>query len=260
MKTDAAFEALKRANPEPDPTALRKALAETTVTVVDDTKTRQRPNRSIPTKSRPRPLWRPAFSAGLVVLMVVAAMVIPWTGRQSILDRIRTSPVEIASGYMEARNTFDAAAAGELLAPDASLRDVLRMDRGELELGFEALRIYGWQFESFECENTPGATLVTCSYLLDTRLSQITGYRLVEGRIHFLVKDGEITSLVHDFNMDVYAPSVHEPYFAWLNQEHPGAVEQLFVVRDGIQTPILTEESLALARTYLDEYDLSLNG
>ena len=116
MKTDAAFEALKRANPEPDPTALRKALAETTVTVVDDTKTRQRPNRSIPTKPRPRPLWRPAFSAGLVVLMVVAAMVIPWTGSQSVLDRIRTSPVEIASSYMEARNRFDAVAAGELLA------------------------------------------------------------------------------------------------------------------------------------------------
>ncbi len=134
------------------------------------------------------------------------------------------------------------------------------MDRGELELGFEALRIYGWQFESFECENTPGATLVTCSYLLDTRLSQITGYRLVEGRIHFLVQDGEITSLVHDFNMDDYAPSVHEPYFAWLNQEHPGAVEQLFMVRDGIQTPVLTEESLAIASRYLDEYDLSLNG
>ncbi len=111
MKIDAAFEALKKANPEPDPTALRKALAETTVTVLDDTKTRQRPNPTIPTKPRLRPLWQPAFSAGLVVLMVVAAMLIPWTGSQSILDRIRTSPVEIASGYMEARNTFDAAAA-----------------------------------------------------------------------------------------------------------------------------------------------------
>ncbi|GEM_PF-6146670 len=83
---------------------------------------------------------------------------------------------------------------------------------------------------------------------------------MIEGRIHFLVEGGEITSLLHDFNLDDYAPDVHEPYIAWLNQEHLGAVDQLFVVRDGIQTPILTEESLALAGRYLDEYDRSLNG
>ncbi|MGH8923787.1 MAG: hypothetical protein ACRDWA_03950 [Acidimicrobiia bacterium] len=69
-----------------------------------------------------------------------------------------------------------------------------------------------------------------------------------------------ITSLVHDFNFDDYAPNVFEPYIAWLNEEHPGVTEELFVEENGVQTPILTEESLDLAATYLDEYDRFLNG
>lgn len=192
--------------------------------------------------------------------MIVVAMLIPWTGRQSVLDRIRSSPVDIATRYMEARNSLDFASANELLADDASLHEVPRMDRAELELGFEALRVYGWNLSPFQCENTPGTTLVTCDYLLDTRLSQIAGFPQVAGRIQFLVEEGRITSLVHDFNFNDYAPNVHEPYIDWLDQEHPGIVDQLFVVIEGVLTPILSKESLALADSYLDEYDRFLNG
>jgi hypothetical protein len=257
MKYDAAFEALKRANPEPDPAALGRSLSGRTMTDLTDTALRQRPPTE--TKPRPRQLWRPALAGGLAVLMVVVAMLVPWTGNRSVLARILSSPADIASRYIEARNAFDVVAARALLADDAVLGDVPRMERGELDLGFEALRVYGIQLEPFQCENAPGATFVNCDYLMDTRLSQIAGFPQVAGRIQFLIEDGQISRLVHDFNFDDYAPNVHEPYIDWLNQ-HPGVVEQLFVVKDGVQTQILTAESLALAADYLDEYERFLNG
>jgi hypothetical protein len=257
MKVDAAFDALKKANPEPDPAALRRALNPKATDLIDSELRPRRPQ----TSSRPsRPRWRLVFAPGLAVLMVVLAMLVPWAGSQSVLDRLRNSPIDIASRYMEARNAYDPAAADRLLSDDAFLQDVPRIERGELALGFEALRIYGWQFESFNCENTPGASLVTCSYVADSRLSEIVGYTLLEGRIHFLVEDGEITSLVHDFNLAEYAPNVHERYVAWLNEVHPGVFDRIFVMNEGIATPILTDEALALADVYLEQYDRFLNG
>ncbi|HJU80510.1 MAG TPA: hypothetical protein VJ796_02060 [Acidimicrobiia bacterium] len=257
MKYDAAFEALKRANPEPDPAALRRDLSPRATTDLIDVARRKRP--TTPTKPRPRQLWRPALAGGLMVLMFALAMLVPWTGNRSVLDRIRSSPADIATRYLEARNAFDADAARDLLADNALLRDVPRMERGELDLGFEALRVYGMQLDPFQCKNAQGATFVNCDYLMDTRLSQIRGFPQVAGRIQFLIEEGQITRLVHDFNFNDYAPNVHEPYIDWLNQNHPGVVEQLFVVKDGVQSQILTPESLALAADYLDEYDRFLN-
>jgi hypothetical protein len=258
MKHDAAFEALKRANPEPDPAALRRRLGEGTT--IDLIGIAGKAQTTPPTNLRPRRQWRPALAAGLAVSVVVAAMLVPWTGNQSVLDRILSSPIDIASSYMEARNSFDTEAAASLLTEDAFLWDVPRMERAELDLGFEALRVYGWQLAPFDCNNTPGTTLVTCNYLMNNRLTQIVGRPLVEGRMQFLVVDGRIASLVHDLSFEDYGANVHEPYIAWLDEQHPGATDQLFIVKDGVLTPILTAESLALAADYLDRYDRFLNG
>ena len=255
MRYDAAFEALKRANPEPDPAALvRELRPEPTTAVVRD-----QPVATLVTK-RSSFRWRPLLAGGMAVLALVTLMLVPWINGRSVLDSLWPSPVEVANQYMEARNAYDADRAGALMTDDASLFDVHRMTREELELGFESLRIYGMQFVTFDCDNRVGTTLVRCTYQMDSRLSEIVGFPLVEGRMQFLVENGRITSLVHTFNFDEYAPSVFEPYIEWLEEEHPGAREQLFVVDDGVVTPILTDSSLDLAERYLDEYDRLLNG
>ena len=257
MKYDAAFDALKRANPEPDPAALVRELShrpQSTMAVVRD--------QPVATRvTKPRSFrWRPLLAGGMAVLALVTLMLVPWTNGRSVLDSLWPSPVEVANSYMEARNAYDAERAGALMTDDAFLVDVHRMTREELELGFESLRVYGMRFDPFDCANRTGSTLVTCSYQMDSRLSQIVGFPPVEGRIQFLVENGRITSLVHDFNFDEYAPTVFEPYIEWLEEEHPGVKEQLFVVEDGVVTPILTDSSLDLAERYLDEYDRHLNG
>jgi hypothetical protein len=255
MKYDAAFEALKQANPEPDPAALgREPRPEPTTIVVRD-----RP-LAVPVNKPKSFHWRPLLAGGTAVVALVALMLVPWVDGRNVLDSLRPSPVEVATQYLEARNTYDSERASALMTDDAFLLDVHRMSRQELELGFESLRVYGMRFASFECVNRPGSTVVTCTYEMDSRLSEIVGFPPVEGRIQFLVENGRITSLVHDFNFDDYAPNVFEPYIEWLEEEHPGAKEQLFVVDEGVITPILTEESLGLADSYLDEYDRFRNG
>jgi hypothetical protein len=257
MKYDAAFEALKRANPEPDPAALVRDLSrrpEPTTIVVRD-----RPRATPVTKPKSFH-WRPLLAGGTAAVALVTLMLVPWVDGRNVVDSLWPSPVDVAVRYMEARNTFDASAAEALIADDAQLFDQPRMELSELELAFEYLRIYEIQLEPFECENRAGSTLVTCAYQMDTRLSRIVGHPPVAGRIQFLAENGLITYLVHDFNYSDYAPDVFEPYIDWLNEEHPGIKDQLFIEVDGVHTPILTRESLDLAGRYLDEYDRFLNG
>jgi hypothetical protein len=204
--------------------------------------------------------WRPLLAGGTAAVALVTLMLVPWVDGRNVVDSLWPSPVDVAVGYMEARNAYDSERAGAMMTDDAFLLDVHRMTRQELELGFESLRVYGMQFVTFDCDNRAGITLVQCTYQLGSRLSEIVGFPPVEGRIRFLVENGRITSLVHDFNFDDYAPNVFEPYIEWLEEEHPGAKEQLFVVDRGVITPILTEVSLDLADIYLDEYDRFLNG
>lgn len=254
---DVAFEALKRANPEPDPAGLSRELERPERIVVLD---QVRPALPAVTGRKHPPRWRPALAASLALAILTALLFVPWIDGRNVVDSLWPSPVDVAVGYMEARNNFDASAAEALIADDAQLVDQPQMERSELELAFESLRIYGMQFEPFECEHRGGSTLVTCAYQMDTRLSHIVGHPPVAGRIQFLVEDELITYLVHDFNYSDYAPDVFEPYIDWLDQEHPGVREQLFIEADGVKTPILTPHSLDLADRYLDEYDRFLNG
>lgn len=204
-----------------------------------------------PTKGRGR---LQAVLGGLIAVVVVAAFWALWANNQA------TTPIDIANEYMEARNAFDAERADALMSADATLMDAPRMSRDELAQGFEALRVYDAQWEPFECNSKPGATLVTCDYSLETNLSRIVGHTPVTGSILFLVEQGQITSLVHNFNYDDYGTNVFEKFLTWLGTEHPGAIEQVYVERDGAMSPNLEPEALAQLKGYIEEYDLSVNG
>ena len=203
---------------------------------------------------KPKKRWIPAVVGGLLAVAVVAIFFTPWgTSGPS-------TPVEIGNEYMEARNAFDAERAGALMSADATVLDAPRMSRNELEPGFEALRVYDAQWEPFECANKPGTTLVTCDYSLETNLSRIVGHTPVEGSILLLVEEGQITSLVHNFNYDDYGTNVFGKFVSWLGTEHPGAIEQVYVERDGAMSPNLEPEALAQLDGYIEEYDRFLNG
>lgn len=203
---------------------------------------------------KPKKRWIPAAVGGLIAVAVAAILLTSWGNAGP------STPVEIGNEYMEARNSFDAERASALMSTDATVVDAPRMSRSELAQGFEALRVYDAQWEPFECTNKAGTTLVTCDYSLETNLSRIVGHTPVEGSILLLVNEGQITSLVHNFNYDDYGTNVFGKFVTWLGTEHPGAIEQVYVERDGAMSPNLEPEALAQLASYIEEYDRSING
>lgn len=207
----------------------------------------------VPTEPTKRRRWVPTVVGGLIALAIVLAFWAPWAGEEA------TTPVDIGNQYMEARNAFDAEKAGALMSADATVLDAPRMSRTELEQGFEALRVYDARWEPFDCTNKPGTTLVTCDYSLETNLSRIVGHTPVEGSILLLVEEGQITRLVHNFNYDDYGTNVFGKFLTWLGTEHPGAIDQVYVERDGVMSPNLEPKALAQLEGYIEEYDRALN-
>ena len=198
--------------------------------------------------------WMPAVVGAVIAVAIILAFWAPWAGDGA------STPVDIGNQYMEARNTFDAKKASALMSADASVLDVPRMDRDDLEAGFAVLRVYEADFEPYSCTNKPGTTLVTCDYSLETNLSRIVGHAPVEGSIRLLVEDGMITSLVHSFNFDDYAPNVFEKFAVWLGTEHPDGFGQVYQDQGGVLSPISTPAALAQLKGYIEEYDRFLNG
>ncbi|HJQ95635.1 MAG TPA: hypothetical protein VJ935_08035 [Acidimicrobiia bacterium] len=216
--------------------------------------TATKPISQLPTEPANRRPWMPAVVGGLIALAIVLAFWAPWAGVGE------TIPVDIGNQYMEARNAFDAEKAGALMSADASVLDVPRMERDELAAGFAVLKVYEASFDPYTCTNEPGTTLVTCNYSFETNLSRIVGHGPVEGSIRLLVENGVITSLVHSFNFDEYAPNVFEKFAVWLGTEHPNEFDQVYADNGGVLSPITTPEALAALQGYIEEYDRFLNG
>lgn len=249
---NAAFEQLRRANPEPDLLLLQKQLRSSPTLDLEpirrfkvDTQTiKPRPQMRKPRK------WLPAIAAASMV--VLTALLI------FRVDPFRPqSDLEVANGYMDARNQWDASTARALLAPDAILNDSPIIGIDELELGFEALRVYGFQFKPYMCEEF--GQLTRCTYSMTTELQRITGAAPVEGSFEFEIDGGRITALFHTFNYTDFGPNF-DAFLVWLDNAHPGSFGQLFREEGALATPLLTREAVDLAATYLAEYDQFVNG
>jgi hypothetical protein len=262
MSVDTAFEQLRRANPEPNPSALRRQLQQDgaqPLTSRREIMETQSPTIQGQTPNQPTRKWVPAAAAALVLALGLPLILF---GGEGAIFGSPPTPVEIAERYMEARNAWDAERAEELLAPDARLDDVPIIGRDELVAGFEALRVYQFQYEPFECTETRSAppAIVACTYMMDSVVSHIVDYPPVPGNFRFVIEDGQITRLTHNFNFGEFAPNVYEKFVVWLKSEHPGVYDRLYRVESGMDTPILTPEALELAAEYIRLYDQSVNG
>lgn len=267
MPVDAAFEQLRRANPEPDPTALRRHLQDiTNSTPTIATRSDPMDTRTPTSQTRPpakqRRRWLPALVAGVLVLLVGIPFLVARNGG-GVFGLFQASPVEVAERYMEARNAYDADSAQSVLADDVEMHDVpIISDLGELGASFEALRGYEFQFSPYECVETddgPPARVV-CTYMMDTNLSRIVGYPPVQGSFNFTVSDGRIVRLIHNFNFNEFSVNVYDEFLTWLETAHPGGFDQLFRIEGNVSTPRLTPEALDLIPIYVAEYEESLNG
>lgn len=245
---DAAYEALRRANPEPDPNALReslKAAPSIPPQVFNSrrdkmTTTTQAPSPKVKNPNR----WLPSLATAVVIILVAGFLVA--RANPSLFGP--ATPLEIANEYMEARNAFDASRAQELINPDAAISDTPIIGYDELELGYEMLQIYGFQYEPYACEEF--GALVRCTYQMTSELQRIVGAPPVEGEFDIFVEEGRIDQLYHGFNFDDFGPNF-EAFIDWIGATHPESFDQLFREQGAVATPVLTRESLDLAATYL---------
>lgn len=267
MSFDAAFEQLRRANPEPDPAALRRHLQDITEskpTIAARSNSMDTRTPTVPTRSpiKPPRRWLPALVGGLLVLLLAVPLLLAQNGG-TFFGLFEPSPLEVAERYMTARNAYDADSARSVLADDVQMFDVpIIADLGELSAGFEVLRRYEFQFSPYECLDTSTETLarVGCTYMMDTKLSRIVGYQPVAGSFTFTISDGRIDRLVHSFNFDQFAPNVYDKFLTWLETAHPGGFDQLFRIQGDVATPLLTPEALDLTTIYIAEFEESMNG
>jgi hypothetical protein len=186
----------------------------------------------------------------------------------------------LAVSFMEARNAHDVQTAMSLIGADGASvllmhdNDMLpdmpvnRLDRGELALAFEAERIYGVRYGSFECRPETiewSNTQITCTYLLDSRLRRIAGIPPGMHSFGIGIRDGEITNFSFPWLNVGFPGNVPEEgwrFARWLERNHP---EVGAPMRDGTMfhtqgqelTLRLTPESIDLLRRYLDEYERS---
>lgn len=267
MPIDASFEQLRRANPEPDPAALRRHLqnnANSTPRIATRSDTMDTRQSTIETRPpvKPRRRWLPALVAGVLVLLVGLPLFVVRNGG-GVFGLFQASPLEVAERYMDARNAYDAEAARAVLADNVVFHDMpIIADLGELGPGFEALRRYEFQFTPYECsEIATGPTArVVCNHMMTTNLQRIVGYPPIAGGFNFTIADGRITNLTHSFNVQEFGPNVYDRFLTWLAADHPGGFDQLFRIEGDVSTPRLTQESLDLIPIYVAEFEASLNG
>jgi hypothetical protein len=218
---------------------------------------------------RRRPVWVVAVATAAFVLAAVGILIlalgeepdapvatVPAPVEEPVeTEEVETVPEEIAvaEAYIEARNAYDAAALGDLLAPGVTFSEVLTNDAGELEGLIEAERVVGFQYSPFSCEPFSREGWVRCTYLADSRFHQIANAPPTEGEFLFAVTDGLLTLVQNNLPFEEWGPIAFEPFTAWLRAEDPDVYEQLYPA-DRIFPP-LTTEAIELHGQYLDLYE-----
>ena len=199
--------------------------------------------------------------------------------------------VAIAESFMTARNAYDTETAMSLLADGpvtAQLMHDNRMDpfmfsvqlnRDELALAFEAERLFGVRYSSFECrrgdfrlEGEGNSANVICTYSMDSKMRQLAGSPPLVSAFGIGVHGGRIDVLTFpwlniSWNPSGYYPPEFEKFVQWLDAAHPEAIDagdpmapqRLFRVAGQEWILKLDRASLDLLASYLDEYERSVS-
>jgi hypothetical protein len=166
--------------------------------------------------------------------------------------------VRTAVDFVEARDRWDGEAVRAMVADDAEIvgeDQVTTADEYLVHSDFE--RVTEWRFLRPEChaiEVGPPAR-VTCSYVMENAWSQALGVGPFTGsRFGFVIDDGQIQQITHNFDFNLFAPQVFEVYVAWLTDTHPDDVDVLYDFTDGVAIVHSTPEALALQEQYTNEF------
>lgn len=223
--------------------------------------------------------WVPALTAAAVVVAIGVGAFMFLGGEEpppaaTDTEAMMSQAVELAEQYVEALNSYDAARARALVADNVQINSPSFMDLEELadidklEAVVQHLEIVGFQYSPFQCDlsfrpaevRADTFLWILCDYQMDSRPQKIVGYPTIAGSFGFGVVGGVITRIDDQFPWAEFGPNVDEPFTSWLNANHPGGLDSVFVATSAVQYPRLTPEALALLATYLDEYEAAVAG
>ena len=191
----------------------------------------------------------PAAGAALALLVLLVA------GCSSTQPE---GPEAVARSYLEARATWDADAALDLFADDATIDDATIAFRetstAEQASAFEFFQAVDWRETVEQCvETTSGPrSEVTCTYTFENAWTGAIGVEPITGSFDFIIADGLIVDLTHNFNLDDFGP-VWSAVEDWLLGNHrDDAVNVMY--NAGRTHSQKTPESLALWEQYTQEF------
>ena len=187
--------------------------------------------------------------AGVVIVVAIVALALANRNPTPV-----ASPVEIATSFLDARNSHDAEAMTALLADDVVWvpGGELLMDATNIPAAVEFERITGADYE-FTCAND-GPSQVRCSYLLENHLSRALGFIPNDGAFYlFGIEDGQIVRVENVENGQFRYGDIVVAFDEWLSTNHPELPEPA-----DTNLALLEPERLEIWEQYVPEFVASL--
>ena len=197
---------------------------------------------------------RRRFGPGLALAGVMVVVAI---GAFALANRNPTpvaSPAEIATSFLNARNSHDAEAMTALLADDVVWvpGGEFVMDATNVPAAVEFERITGADYE-FTCAND-GPSQVRCPYTLESDLSRALAFPPAPGAYYlFGIEDGQIVRVENVENGQFPYGATAVAFTDWLTTNHPEAGDP-----PDNNLGILEPEQLELWEQYVPEFVASL--
>ncbi|MGH2525470.1 MAG: hypothetical protein ACRDG2_01870 [Actinomycetota bacterium] len=142
-------------------------------------------------------------------------------------------PVEIATDFFEAFDRSDADRAIGLLA-DTAFPGVVALDtEREFRLLLSVLKAQDYQQQLDSCRELGefgAGTRVYCTFAYHAiRSSELGLGPYGDSYFDIYVRDGRITRVTLDWNIEEFSPEVWEPFAEWISENHPEDVRVMYV-------------------------------
>jgi hypothetical protein len=193
------------------------------------------------------------IAAAVAVLVIGGLALIQWTDGPDVAAD--STPLEIASAYLEAYSAFDVDTVASLLAEDAEVLPWESFERRDWRPDMRYLEAAGFELIFDECvEQAPVEDTVTvrCAYDAHGLGSDQIGVGPFDGHLfRVVIEDGQVISSSMGFNFSVFAGAMWFPFQAWIQENHPEDFSVLYVDETLTRQ---TDEAIALWAQRVAEY------
>lgn len=187
-----------------------------------------------------------AVAAALVAVLGVGLILI--TGDDEGAPLVASdSPEDIALSFLEAKESYDTAAALALVADEAIVAVGPATSKEGLAFEIAFQEATGLVATPVACEGT--ASQLNCTAEYTTSITRALGSDADTFTYDIAISEDQIVEIRLDLGN--YSAENWEPFRAWISQNHS---DDLGIMYDGTSDIAMSDESLALWRTRIDEY------